>query len=98
MLHSETADGTTTRPLVKQIQILAFQVNTTSCLSLSKDQAILAVFLIRLSHMGKSDDVVSICYLFHPSATAEAHPGHSDKSAGGRLQLNMHAPYVCGFA
>ena len=25
-------------------------------------------------------------------------PGHSAKSAGGRLQLNMHAPYVCGFA
>ena len=26
------------------------------------------------------------------------HPGHSAKSAGGRLQLNTHAPYVCGFA
>ena len=25
-------------------------------------------------------------------------PGHSAKSAGGRLQLNMHTPYVCGFA
>ena len=25
-------------------------------------------------------------------------PSHSAKSAGGRLQLNMHAPYVCGFA
>ena len=25
-------------------------------------------------------------------------PDHSAKSAGGRLQLNMHAPYVCGFA
>ena len=25
-------------------------------------------------------------------------PGHSAKSAGGRLQLNTHAPYVCGFA
>ena len=24
-------------------------------------------------------------------------PGHSDKSAGGRLQLNTHASYVCGF-
>jgi len=23
---------------------------------------------------------------------------HSAKSAGGRLQLNTHAPYVCGFA
>ena len=23
-------------------------------------------------------------------------PGHSAKSAGSRLQLNMHAPYVCG--
>ena len=25
-------------------------------------------------------------------------PRHSAKSAGGRLQLNTHAPYVCGFA
>ena len=25
-------------------------------------------------------------------------PGHSAKSADGRLQLNMHAPYICGFA
>ena len=25
-------------------------------------------------------------------------PGHSAKSAGGRLQLNMLTPYVCGFA
>ena len=24
-------------------------------------------------------------------------PGHSAKSAGGRLQLNTHTPYVCGF-
>ena len=25
-------------------------------------------------------------------------PGLSAKSAGGRLQLNTHTPYVCGFA
>ena len=25
-------------------------------------------------------------------------PGHSAKSAGGRLQLNTHTPYVYGFA
>ena len=25
-------------------------------------------------------------------------PGHSAKNAGGRLQLNSHTPYVCGFA
>ena len=25
-------------------------------------------------------------------------PGHSAKNAGGRLQLNTHAPNVCGFA
>ena len=24
-------------------------------------------------------------------------PSHSAKSAGGRLQLNTHTPYVCGF-
>ena len=25
-------------------------------------------------------------------------PGHSAKSPGGRLQLNTHTPYICGFA
>ena len=35
-------------------------------------------------------------YLLHPRVTAD--PGHSAKSAGGRLQLNMHTPYICGFA
>ena len=25
-------------------------------------------------------------------------PSHSAKSAGSRLQLNTHTPYVCGFA
>ena len=25
-------------------------------------------------------------------------PGHSARSAGGRLQLNTHAPDMCGFA
>ena len=25
-------------------------------------------------------------------------PGHSGKNAGGRLQLNMHTLYICGFA
>ena len=25
-------------------------------------------------------------------------PSHSAKSAGGRLQLNAHTPYICGFA
>ena len=24
-------------------------------------------------------------------------PGHSAKSAGGKLQLNTHAPFLCGF-
>ena len=39
-------------------------------------------------------------YPFHPRITAVARkdPGHSAKSAGGRLQLNTHTPYVCGFA
>ena len=27
----------------------------------------------------------------------EKDPGHSDKSARGRLQLNTHTPYLCGF-
>ena len=25
-------------------------------------------------------------------------PSHSAKSAGGKLQLNTHTPYICGFA
>ena len=39
-------------------------------------------------------------YLFHPCFTAVAckRTGHSAKSAGGRLQLNTHTPYICGFA
>ena len=41
----------------------------------------------------------SFRYPFHPrvSAVARKDPGHSAESAGGRLQLNTHAPYVCGF-
>ena len=35
-------------------------------------------------------------YPFHPCVVKD--PGHSAKSAGGRLQLNTHTPYVCGFA
>ena len=26
------------------------------------------------------------------------YPGHSAKSASGRLQLNTHTSYICGFA
>ena len=41
-------------------------------------------------------------YPFHPRVTAVARKRqqdiHSAKSAGGRLQLNTHTPYVCGFA
>ena len=39
-------------------------------------------------------------YPFHPRVTAVARKrsSHSSKSAGGRLQLNTHTPYVCGFA
>ena len=36
-----------------------------------------------------------------PGITAVRHakdPGHSAKSAGGGLQINTHAPYVCGYA
>ena len=32
-----------------------------------------------------------------PCYRSSTHPGHSAKSAGGRLQLNTHTPYVCGF-
>ena len=39
-------------------------------------------------------------YPFHPRVTtvARKRSRHSAKSAGGRLQLNMHTPYVCDFA
>ena len=33
----------------------------------------------------------------HVTAGACKDPGHSAKSAGGRLQLNIHALYLCGF-
>ena len=38
-------------------------------------------------------------YPFYARVTAIAHErsGHSAKCPGGRLQLNTHAPYVCGF-
>ena len=38
-------------------------------------------------------------YPFHPCVTtvARKNPGHSAKSAGGRLQLNTHTSHVCGF-
>ena len=32
------------------------------------------------------------------SSTDVKDRGHTAKSAGGRLQLNSHTPYVCGFA
>ena len=40
-------------------------------------------------------------YPFHPCVTAAARKkdsGRSAKSAGGKLQLNTQASYVCGFA
>ena len=39
-------------------------------------------------------------YPFHPLLPQQhvKDPDHSAKSAGGRLQLNTHTPYVCGFA
>ena len=40
--------------------------------------------------------LVSVPPLCYHSSTKN--PGHSAKSAGGRLQLNTDAPYVCGFA
>ena len=33
-----------------------------------------------------------------PNTDFASDPGHSAKNAGSRLQLNMHVPYVCGFA
>ena len=41
---------------------------------------------------------LSFLYPFHPRVTGVKDHGHSAKSAGGRLQLNTHTPYVCGFA
>ena len=39
-------------------------------------------------------------YSFHPCVTAVARkrPRSFCQSAGGRLQLNTHTPYLCGFA
>ena len=38
--------------------------------------------------------------LFIPVVLLQFHvkdPGHSAKSTGGRLKLNTHTPYLCGF-
>ena len=52
-----------------------------------------------------SSPVLAFCadsfrYPFHSPVTAVASKlhGHSAKNTGGRLQLNTHAPYICGFA
>ena len=37
-------------------------------------------------------------YPFHPHVTAVARKRSRSFCSSGRLQLNMHAPYVCGFA
>ena len=52
------------------------------------------------SSPGSTFCAVLFRYPFHPRVTAVARkdPGHSAKSAGGRLQLNTHTPYVCGFS
>ena len=45
--------------------------------------------------------LLSVLTLISVSIPAPWHikdPGHSAKSAGGRLQLSTHTPYVCGFA
>ena len=45
-----------------------------------------------------------LCWLISVSVppphyrVARKRSGHSAQSAGGRLQLNTHAPYVCGYA
>ena len=58
------------------------------------------------SSPGSTSVLTLISYPFHPRVTAVARkkkknqktPGHSAKREGGRLQLNTHTPYVCGFA
>ena len=38
-----------------------------------------------------------VSFLFGIHSTPMLLPGHSAKSAGGRLQLNTQSPYICGF-
>ena len=45
-----------------------------------------------------ADSYFGICSTPVLSQSHVKDPGHSAKSAGGRLQLNTHAPYICGFA
>ena len=45
-----------------------------------------------------ADSYFSICSTPRVTAVACKDPGHPAKSAGGRLQLNTHTPYACGFA
>ena len=44
----------------------------------------------------KRSALCSLLFLYPFQAKHMKDPGHSAKSAGGRQQLNTHAPYVCG--
>ena len=48
----------------------------------------------------QSNNSVVLCLVLHRQQLVRRRPftDHSPKSAGGRLQLNRHTPYVCGFA
>ena len=45
-----------------------------------------------------ADSYFSICYTPVLLQQHVKDPGHSAKHASGRVQLNTHAPYICGFA
>ena len=55
-------------------------------------------FLLNGRFSGLTLISVSAPPLYYRSIMHVKDPGHFAKSAGGRLQLNTHAPYVCGFA
>ena len=49
-------------------------------------------------HCGMATAALEIIIVRCVLLTWDGHWGHSAKSAGGRLQLNTHTPYVRGFA
>ena len=44
-----------------------------------------------------TDRLWQLTHMYNTGTKHVKDPGHSAKSAGGRLQLNTHTPYVCGF-
>ena len=81
---------------VRDSQTMTVSVRDSQTMTVSVRNSQAVIFLARNSQNIASDQ---FRYPFHPRFTAVARKRpRSAESAGGRLQLNTHTPYVCGFA